>query len=156
MGGAWHGDRVTLYTRHQLALLLAATALAALGLAVGHVRRTHPEVVERLERFDRVPESPDPVAVPPAAPGASPRRPERPATLRPADGEAPSPEPIDLNRARAGDLMRLPGVGPVLATRIVESRDTDGPFASVEELRRVRGLHRSTLDRLRPLVTVTR
>jgi len=131
---------VTLYTRRQLALLLAVLTLAGLGLAVAHLRRSHPELVERLERLDRAPAIPDPE--------------ERPAKIKPADGEAPSPEPVDLNRANTSDLMRLPGIGPMLAARIVESRDTDGPFASPEDLRRVRGLHRRTLDRLRPLVTV--
>ena len=145
---------MTLYTRHQLALLLAVAALAALGLAVAHVRRAQPELVERLERFDRAPAIPDPVAPSSAAPVPPARRPARPPGSRAAAGEAPSTEPIDLNRASAGDLMRLPGIGPVLATRIVESRDAHGPFASLEELRRVRGLHRSTLHRLRPLVTV--
>lgn len=145
---------MTLYTRQQLALLLAVLTLAGLGLAVAHVRRTHPELVERLERFDRataVPDSTDPSS---GSPGTPAPRPERPTKIQPADGEAPSPEPVDLNRASTSDLMRLPGIGPMLATRIVESRDTDGPFASPEDLRRVRGLHRRTLDRLRSLVTV--
>lgn len=143
---------MTLYTRRQLALLLTVVALAGLGLAVAHARRSHPELVERLERFDRAPAPPAPAA-PPASPGTPTPRPERPATIRPAD-EALPPEPIDLNRAVTSDLMRLPGIGPVLATRIVESRDTHGPFGSLEDLRRVRGLHPRTLDRLRPLVTV--
>ena len=145
---------VTLYTSQQLALLLAVLSLAGLGLAVAHVRRTRPELAERLERLDRAPALPDPAGSSSASPGAPAPRPERPAKIQRTAGAAPAPEPVDLNRASASDLMRLPRIGPVLATRIVESRDTDGPFTSPQDLRRVHGLRRSTLDRLRPLVTV--
>jgi competence protein ComEA len=44
--------------------------------------------------------------------------------------------------------VRLPGVGPALAARIVAAR----PFAEVDDLRRVRGLRTVLLERLRPLV----
>src|SRR5262249_56591898 len=44
-----------LYTRPQLVLLLAVLAAAGAGLAVGHWRAHHPELVERLEQLDRAP-----------------------------------------------------------------------------------------------------
>jgi competence protein ComEA len=60
--------------------------------------------------------------------------------------EAPSPEPepepddrIDLNTASAGELQRLPGIGPVGAERIVEEREANGPYRTVGELVRVAG-----------------
>ena len=59
---------------------------------------------------------------------------------------------IDINRARAADLELLPGVGPTLARRILEQRDTGGPFTAPEDLLRVRGVGPRTLDRLRPLL----
>ena len=52
------------------------------------------------------------------------------------------------------DLARLPGVGSGLAQRIVAARDEGGRFASVDDLRRVRGLGRVRRERLRPLITV--
>jgi len=62
--------------------------------------------------------------------------------------------PLDLNRARAGDLELLPGIGPKLAQRILDDRSTHGPYRSVDQLVRVRGIGRRTLQRLRPLVRV--
>ena len=47
---------------------------------------------------------------------------------------------LDLNAAGPAELVRLPGVGPVIAERIVTERDAHGPFASVEDLTRVPGL----------------
>ena len=50
--------------------------------------------------------------------------------------------------------MRLPGVGPVLARRILETRETAGRFAAVDDLAGVRGVGRAKLERLRPFVGV--
>ena len=52
-------------------------------------------------------------------------------------GKAPV---VDLNRATTGELRELPGIGPALAQRIVEHRDREGTFASVDDLRRVPGI----------------
>jgi competence ComEA-like helix-hairpin-helix protein len=62
--------------------------------------------------------------------------------------------PLDVNRATRNHLERLPGIGPGLAGRIVEVREQHGAFASIDELRRVRGIGRATLDRVRPLLVV--
>jgi competence protein ComEA len=59
---------------------------------------------------------------------------------------------IDINRARAADLELLPGVGPMLARRIVEQRAAHGRFVAAEDLLRVRGIGPRTLERLRPLL----
>lgn len=57
---------------------------------------------------------------------------------------------LDVNRATEAELELLPRIGPALAKRIVEAR----PFASVDELVRVRGIGARTLEQLRPLVRV--
>lgn len=64
-------------------------------------------------------------------------------------------EKLDVNAATEAELQRLPGIGPTLARRIVETR-AGGPFTSVEELRRVRGIGAKTLANLRPYVVVGR
>ena len=174
-----------LYTRPQLVLLLILLVAAGAGLAVGHWRARHPELVERLEQLDREPAvtadgraaaAPRPshsgsVGSPPTSSGhertranAHERR-TRPAKLtappeatsaaeKTSPADKPSLEPLDLNEAGADDLLRLPGIGAGLARRIIATRETDGRFASVDDLRRVRGVGRVKLQRLRPLVTV--
>ena len=156
-----------LYTRPQLILLVTVLGAAGAGLAVGHWRAHHPDLVERLEQLDREPEvtadgrSPGSTGPPSASPAHERSRPTsprdrrgRPAKLTAPPAEAPPPGPLDLNHAGADELSRLPGVGPGLAQRIVAARETDGRFASVDDLRRVRGLGRARLERLRPLISV--
>lgn len=63
---------------------------------------------------------------------------------------APAPMAIDLNSAGADELSLLPGVGPALAARIVEDRQARGPFRSIEELDRVRGVGPALLRGVRP------
>jgi competence protein ComEA len=72
--------------------------------------------------------------IPPGAPGESVRR-------------------VDLNHASAEELQALPGIGPALAARILESRARDGPYRNPEDLLRVRGIGPATLERIRDLVT---
>ncbi len=62
--------------------------------------------------------------------------------------------PINLNRASAGQLTRLPGIGPKLARRIVDDRNQRGPFKSVDDLSRVKGIGKKTLERMGSKITV--
>lgn len=69
------------------------------------------------------------------------------------DGSPPrvvAPRLVDVNRASAEELALLPGIGPAIAGRIVSDRSERGPFASVDELRRVKGIGAATLERVRP------
>lgn len=59
---------------------------------------------------------------------------------------------LDLNRATAGEILQLPGVGPVLANRIVSTRDDRGGFDSTDALRTVSGIGPARMDRVRPWV----
>jgi competence ComEA-like helix-hairpin-helix protein len=160
-----------MYTRQQLTLLLILVGAAGVGFAVMHWRAAHPEMVERLEQIDREP---------PGASGAGSAAPSQPARVtrpRGPDGDgagarprrnASSPRvpkretiaddepraPLDLNRATVEELRRLPGVGVVLARRIVEMREAAGRFAAVDDLGAVPGFRRRALERLRSLVGV--
>jgi competence ComEA-like helix-hairpin-helix protein len=159
-----------LYTRQQLMLVLLLLGAAGVGLAVVHWRAAHPDLVERLEQVEREladPEDPSATGVGRAGDNArvarpperrssgdersarGPRAPKR----RPAPPEEPS-APLDLNRASLADLTRLPGVGPVLAQRILDTRDVLERFGAVDDLARVRGLGHAKLERLRPFVAI--
>lgn len=69
-------------------------------------------------------------------------------------GQAAVPGPVDLNRSTLADLDVLPGIGPVLAQRIVDWREQHGRFTVVDELGEVAGIGPTLLERLRPLVAV--
>ena len=70
-----------------------------------------------------------------------------------AEEEKPK-KPVNLNTASVGELARLPGVGQVIARRIVRHREKSGPFRKVDELLVIRGISQAKLAKLRPLVTV--
>lgn len=59
---------------------------------------------------------------------------------------------INVNTAGVEKLAELPGIGPVLADRIIEHREESGDFTSVEELREVSGIGPSKLDQIKSLV----
>lgn len=61
---------------------------------------------------------------------------------------------LDLNRATAAELELLPRIGPALAKRIIDDRAARGPFRSVDDLARVRGIGGRTVEQLRPYVAV--
>ena len=63
------------------------------------------------------------------------------------------PQVVNINTATAQDFESLPGIGPVMAQRIVDYRDEHGPFKSVEELTKVKGIGESKLEELLDLIT---
>ena len=61
---------------------------------------------------------------------------------------------IDVNSATWVEWGQLDGIGDALARRIVADREQNGPFRSIDDLRRVRGIGPKTLERMRPWLTV--
>ncbi|BCJ44940.1 hypothetical protein GCM10010168_84860 [Actinoplanes ianthinogenes] len=61
---------------------------------------------------------------------------------------------VNLNTATLAELDTLPGVGPVLAQRILDARDAQGGFRAVSDLRKVDGIGDSRYEQLKDLVTV--
>lgn len=57
---------------------------------------------------------------------------------------------VNVNTATAVELARLPGVGPALAQRILEHREKNGAFKSIEDLMLVRGIGEKSFERIRP------
>lgn len=62
---------------------------------------------------------------------------------------------LNVNLASQEELERLPGIGPIKAKAIVDFREKNGPFKSVEDLVRVPGIGEKTLEKLLPCITVS-
>lgn len=119
--------------RHEDAVTSESTAalklqLVAVDSARRAGRRTERRVVRRASSSPRVP----PV-----------RKPEQVPTLG----------PVDVDQAGAAELERLPRIGPALAARIVVDRSERGPFGSLRELQRVRGIGPRMAEGLASVVT---
>lgn len=136
------------YRRRELWLLLSLAVSLGVGLAVREFRSGFPDLVERLEGVDAE-EAPQ-LAPTPHSGGASPPRP-----LKLSEREAQRDGRLDLNRATLAELQQLPGIGPVLAQRIVETRERQGRFTSPEDLRQVPGIGAKKFEAIRNLVTVS-
>jgi len=61
---------------------------------------------------------------------------------------------VDLNTATQAELEELPGIGPVLAQRILDFREDNGGFTAVEQLREVSGIGPAVYEDIVDLVTV--
>jgi competence protein ComEA len=61
---------------------------------------------------------------------------------------------VDVNTADAAALGSLPGIGATLAARIVQYRELNGPFASLDELADVAGMTQRRIDAISPFVTL--
>ncbi len=61
---------------------------------------------------------------------------------------------ININTATVGELDQLPGIGPVLAQRIIDFREFNGPFTSIDQLEEVSGISDAVVDALRDFVTI--
>jgi competence protein ComEA len=71
-----------------------------------------------------------------------------------ATGGAAAGGKVNLNTATLAELDSLPGVGPVLAQRILDHREKNGPFRTVSDLRQVDGIGDARYEQLKELVTV--
>lgn len=66
----------------------------------------------------------------------------------------PSSGLVNINTADSETLQTLPGIGPVLAGRIIDHRNEHGRFTTIEELIYVKGIGDATMEKLRPLITI--
>jgi competence protein ComEA len=100
------------------------------------------------------------IAVPrrgaPADPAGPTNDPGKPGAGSPSGSSgAPTPSaPLDLNTATEAQLEALPGIGPSLAQAILQEREREGGFHSVDDLRRVRGIGDGRFAQIHALVTV--
>ncbi len=75
-------------------------------------------------------------------------------TAEAADEQTPEAAgPIDINMADAAALQTLPGIGETKAAAIIAHRDANGPFATVDDLKNVKGIGEKTLEKLKAQIT---
>jgi len=140
-------------------------------MAGGFTQRADQEAINLAQLLEdgqkiavpRLPE-PEPVAESPEKPVPPQQQlssvPPPTATGLPSDIIKPSPPPpnrpyiVNLNAATQADLERVPGIGPVLAARIITYRQCYGPFKTVYQLRLIKGVGQQTFDKIKPYVTV--
>ena len=70
----------------------------------------------------------------------------------PTTKPVPTDGAIDINSAGEAQLVTLHGIGPSKARAIINDREKNGPFETVDALVRVRGIGQKTLEKLRPYV----
>lgn len=75
-------------------------------------------------------------------------------TVPPSTVAAPKDTRININTATAQELTALPGIGPVLAERIVAYRDTHGPYTQLTDLMKVDGIGTKRMEQLLDLITL--
>ncbi|MFF1817484.1 helix-hairpin-helix domain-containing protein [Kribbella sp. NPDC058245] len=83
-----------------------------------------------------------------------PAQPTTPADTTTSPGTSAANSPLNLNTATAPQLDALPGVGPVLAQRILDYRTENGPFTTVDQLQEVPGVGPKKFDSLKPHVRI--
>lgn len=76
-------------------------------------------------------------------------------TVTSIEVDNPVSNAIDLNFSTSRELEALPGIGPILAKRIVDHRKLVGEFQSIQDLDRVKGIGAKKLQALRPLVKIS-
>ena len=80
--------------------------------------------------------------------------PETTAATAPAQETTSITFPVNINTADKEALMALPGIGEVLAQRILDHRSSNGPFEAVTELMDVEGIGEQRLETLLPYATI--
>ncbi len=76
------------------------------------------------------------------------------ATKQPAKQTQIQQEKINVNTATADSLSTVPGIGPKKADRILDYRNKNGKFSSIEGLLEVKGIGEKSLKKMRPYLTI--
>lgn len=145
-----------------LAVVTGLFLTFTLGFFLGGLGRGGDVHISRLPSVTTAPAAPSQPAAPPETNAAASSAETANAA---AQSQGPIPEgtaspvetifPVDINTAAAEQLQELPGIGPVLAQRIVDYREANGPFAALAELTNVEGIGQKRLSEILDLITLS-
>jgi competence protein ComEA len=150
------GEKVYVPERHedpaQIRHYAPSNSIGHTAIRVAHASRI-PTVPNLPTSINAIPPPVDasdvqPMNMAPTFPGSGSHAP------RPAKVNTDSGERININTASETDLERLPGVGPATAARIIDFRQTNGGFRTLDDLRDVKGIGEKKLAKLAPFVTL--
>ena len=135
------------FTRNEIKVVLILTSAFLIGLAIRFYKSSDRSQENQGQQFD--------YSIPDSIFLERSREPQRQGVGSSPKNTPSSKKPvININTATKKDLMKLPGIGEAYAERIISYRQDFGPFTSVEQLRRVKGIGKTRVERLRPYVTV--
>jgi len=94
------------------------------------------------------------IYVPAKGEKATPILPTLPARMGSLEAPSTSNRLININTAGVSELDSLPGIGPALAQRIVDYRQANGPFRTIEDIKKVKGIGDNIFAQIKWLITV--
>ena len=152
-------------------LIAAITFAATLGVlflieAGKSPKEDYAQIIEALKTEASI--TPTPVKTPkqsspspqnsPANQSAAPT-PTKTSTSAPTPSATPAPAPeqsekININTASLEELDKITGVGPIIGQRIIDYRNTNGPFQKIEDIKNVKGIGDVTFEKMKDEITI--
>ncbi len=142
-------QRILGFTQNELRALLFLTATFFLGLGVRWFHATGqsgPDTQYDYSKLDSIFSERSGKVLPDSAARETKQKGKHRAQKRPKSGS------ININTASKDELMLLPGIGETYAERILIYRQDHGPFRSIDDLSRVKGIGKKTLARIREFI----